>query len=149
MSWLIIGDGNSLSVYNESDSLTSSLDWNRATAYKESNLEKQIFSKSKDMDSTFCVVFSSSKAEGAIDRGEEMTHWLWPQFMTHGPCSTCSISSQIKKDGMIQISPVAAINRLKEPPTGMKVTTTLANSPTPTHTGCSRQRAWLKSCQKQ
>ena len=82
MSWLgvYIGDGNPTSVYNDPKYLTNSLtetetqtaitnqpderrkDSNRIE-YKESNLEYQILkNKSKDRDSNFLVVFSSSKA---------------------------------------------------------------------------------------
>ena len=38
----------------------------------------------------------------------------------------------IRKCGIIQTSPVVAINRLKDPPTWLKVTTTLEENPTPT-----------------
>ena len=41
--------------------------------------------------------------------------------------------SQIRKGGIIQSSPVVAINRLKDPPTWLKVATTLEKPPTPTH----------------
>ena len=53
-----------------------------------------------------------------------MAHWSWPQFvMTHEMCSTCSTYPQIRKDGIIQTSPVAAMDRLKDPPTWLKVAT--------------------------
>ena len=41
--------------------------------------------------------------------------------------------SQIRKYGIIQISLVMAMNRLKDPPQWLKVTTTLEKPPTPTH----------------
>ena len=40
--------------------------------------------------------------------------------------------TQIRKDGIIQIYPVVAINRSKDPPTWLKVATTLEKHPTPT-----------------
>ena len=100
-SWLVIEDGNSTSVYNDSKYLTTSLDWNRATDCNnkptrrkereqiaiEKNIRKVTWNtkilknKSKDRDSNFLVVFSSSKAWRAIERGEGMAHWCWPQFM--------------------------------------------------------------------
>ena len=40
---------------------------------------------------------------------------------------------QIRKDGIIQASPVMAIKRLKDPPTWLGVATTLEKPPTPTH----------------
>ena len=81
-SWVVIGDGNSISVYNYSKYLTSSLDWNRATDsnnkpsrrkqgeniairknIRKATLNSKILkNKSKDRDSNFLVVFSSSKA---------------------------------------------------------------------------------------
>ena len=92
---LVIGDGNSTSVYNYSKYLTSSHDWNRATdcnnkptrwkwgekIAKEKYVRKATWNrkilknKSKDRDSNFLVVFSSRKAWRAIERGEGMTHW--------------------------------------------------------------------------
>ena len=45
--------------------------------------------------------------------------------MTQEMCSTCSTQSQIKKDGIIQTSQAVAMNRLKDPPTWLKVATTL------------------------
>ena len=39
---------------------------------------------------------------------------------------------QIRKDGIIQTSPVVAKNRLKDLPTWLKVATTLEKPPTPT-----------------
>ena len=75
----------------------------------------------------------SLKSWGEEER-EGMTHWCCPQFvMTHETCSTCSTLSQIRKDGIIQTSPVVAINRLKDPPTWLKVATTLETPPIPTH----------------
>ena len=51
-----------------------------------------------------------------IDKGEEMTHWYWLQFiMTHKMCSTCSTSSQIRKDGIIQASLVVVFENIKGP----------------------------------
>ena len=43
--------------------------------------------------------------------------------MTHEMCSTCSTYPQIRKDGIIQTSLVAAMDRLKDPPTWLKVAT--------------------------
>ena len=41
-----------------------------------------------------------------------MAHWCWPQFvMTREMCSTCNPEPRIRKDGIIKICPVAAINR--------------------------------------
>ena len=42
LSWLVIGGGNSTSVYNESKCLTSSLDWNRATDYNNKPTRKKV-----------------------------------------------------------------------------------------------------------
>ena len=53
--------------------------------------------------------------------------------MTHEMCSTCSTEFQIRKDGVIQTSPVVAINKLKDLPTWFKVATTLEKPPPPTH----------------
>ena len=39
------------------------------------------------------------------------------------------VQSQIRKDGIIQTSPVVAINRLRDPPTRLKVATTLEKPP--------------------
>ena len=50
--------------------------------------------------------------------------------MTHEMCSSRN-TSPIKKYGIIQTTPVAAITRLKDPPTWLKVATTLENPPTP------------------
>ena len=51
-----------------------------------------------------------------IDKGKEMTHWYWLQFiMTHKMCSTCSTSSQIRKDGIIQASLVVVFENIKGP----------------------------------
>ena len=52
--------------------------------------------------------------------------------MTHGICSTRSTQLKIKKDGTIQTSPVV-INRLEDPPTRLKVATTLKKPTSPTH----------------
>ena len=41
--------------------------------------------------------------------------------------------TQIRKDGIIQTSPVVAIKDLKDPPTWLKVATTFEKSPTTTH----------------
>ena len=41
--------------------------------------------------------------------------------------------TQIRKDGIIQTPPLVAIKRLKDPPTWLKVVTTLERPPTPTH----------------
>ena len=61
-----------------------------------------------------------------------LTHCCCPQFMmTHETCSTCSTWSQIeKKNGIIQTSRVVAVIGLKDPPTWLKVATTL-EPPTP------------------
>ena len=40
---------------------------------------------------------------------------------------------KFEKDGIIQTSPVVAKNTLKDPPTWLKVATTLEKPPTPTH----------------
>ena len=53
--------------------------------------------------------------------------------MTHEMSSTYSTYPQIQKDGIIQRLLVVAIKRLKDPPTWLKVATTLEKSPTPTH----------------
>ena len=42
------------------------------------------------------------------------------------------ITPNSKKNGIIQISPVVAIKRLKDPPTWLMVATTLEKTPTPT-----------------
>ena len=72
--------------------------------YKERNLEysKTLKHKSKDRGSNFLVVFSwKKKAQRAIERGEGMAHWCWPQFlMTHETCPTCSTKLQIRKVGL-------------------------------------------------
>ena len=45
-----------------------------------------------------------------------MTHCCWPQFvMTHEMSSTCSTLPQIRKDGIIQTSPVVAMKNVKGP----------------------------------
>ena len=73
-----------------------------------------------------------------------MTHWCWPHFvMTHETCSTCSTKSQIRTDGIIQTSPVEAINRLKDLPIWLKVVTTL-EKPQPPLTIAS-QTMWRSS----
>ena len=70
-------------------------------------------------------MFFSSKALRAIEKREGMAHWGWPQFvMTHEMCSTCSTYPQIRKDGIIQTSPMAAMDRFKDPPKWLKVATT-------------------------
>ena len=69
-------------------------------------------------------MFSFSKASRAIERGEGMTHWCWPQFvMTHETCSEYRTWPQIKKDGIIQTPLVVVLENIKDPPTWLKVTT--------------------------
>ena len=131
-----------MSVYNDSIYLTTSLDWNRAAdcnnkptrrkrgekIAREKNIRKATWNseilknKPKDRESNFLVVFSSSKASKELLREEK------GQLTDVGHnelCSTCSTSSQIRKDEIIQTSPVVAINRLKDPPTSPQ--------PPPTH----------------
>ena len=62
--------------------------------------------KSKDRDSNFLVMFSSSKAERAIEKREGMAHWCWPQFvMTHEMCSTCSTQPpKLKKNNLQEMT---------------------------------------------
>ena len=66
---------------------------------KKATLKSKILkNKSKDRDSNFLVMFSSSKALGAIEIGEGMTHCCWPQFMiTQETCSTWGILQPVKK----------------------------------------------------
>ena len=52
--------------------------------------------------------------------------------MSHEMYSTCSTQFQIRKDGVIQTSPVVAINKLKGPLTWLKVATTWEKPPTRT-----------------
>ena len=61
--------------------------------------------------------------------------------MTHERCSTCSTKPQIRKDGITQTSLVVVLKRLKDPPTWLKVTTSLEKTPT-THTCIRGPRRW-------
>ena len=52
---------------------------------------KILKNKFEDRDSNFLVLFSSSIALRAIEKGEEMTQTCWPQFMmTHEMYATSS-----------------------------------------------------------
>ena len=63
-----------------------------------------------------------------------MTHWCWPKLvMPPEMCTTCSTWSQIRKYGIIQTTPVVAINRWNNPPTWLKVATASEEPPTPTY----------------
>ena len=44
-----------------------------------------------------------------------MTHWCWPQCMTHETFSTCSTWSQLRKDGIIQTSLVVVLEKIEGP----------------------------------
>ena len=68
--------------------------------------------------------------------------------MTHETCSKCSTQSQIRKHGIIQTSPVVAIKRSKDPPTWLKVATTLEKKPPTTHHCSSKYSAlYMKQIQ--
>ena len=91
--------------------------WHFADIFKYIFLKKKILkNKSNDRDSIFLVVFPTAKPKELL-REEK---------------------SQIRKDGIIQTSPMVAINRLMDPPTWLKVAITLEKPPTPTHTNSKR-----------
>ena len=65
--------------------------WPRVKIRKVTWNTKILKNMSKDSDSHFLVMFSSSKASRAIEKREGMAHWCWQQFvMTHEMCSTYS-----------------------------------------------------------
>ena len=114
LSWLVIGDGNSTSVYNDTKLQLPVVPWTEIephtaiTNQPEESKEKGektaienkirkvtwnskiLKNKSNDSHRNFLVMFSSSKASRAIGK-KGMAHWRWPQFMmTHEKCSTYS-----------------------------------------------------------
>ena len=106
--------------------------------HKESNqwnskiLNNFELSLSKDRDSNFLVMFSSSKVSRAIEKGKRWPtdvghnswwHMKYAQHAAHNP--------KFKK--IIQTPPVLAIKKLKDPPIWLKVATTLEKHPTPAH----------------
>ena len=103
----------------------STFEFQKASMYKYQVLNNlhQVPSTSTLLDpnpGNFQVMFHPSKASRAVEEREGMAHWCWPQFMMAH--ETCTTKFQIRKDGIIQTSPVVAINRLKDPPTWLKVT---------------------------
>ena len=100
--------------------ILSALTWN----------SKILNNKSKDRDSNFIVMFLQQSLKSYWERKRDDSLMLatirddtWNVFNVH-------INPNLK-DGIIQSSLVVAINKLKEPPTWLKVATTLKKAPHP------------------
>ena len=71
---------------------------------------KILKNKSKDSDSNFLVMFSSSKASRAIEKREGMAHWFWPQFM-----KCAQHAAHNPKFGRISATPGSGHKKIKGP----------------------------------
>ena len=88
----------------------------------------------RQVDTVLCAGAAACGAE----RGLNFIVWnfAWDRMASRLHAATATtflMRSKIKKDGITQTSLVVAINRLKDPPTWLKVATTLEKPPTPTH----------------